>query len=138
MKNRNAVALGRLGGRKGGPARSRALSEPRRRAIGRRAAAARWHGELPELLRPLFWQSSLEAINFSKHINHVMLHVLTYGNAAQVNWLRRRLGDDGIRRWILARKGRGLTRRQMVRWVSWRTATRWQAADAYARMWEER
>jgi hypothetical protein len=138
VKNRNAVALGRLGGRNGGPARARALSEPRRRAIGRRGAAARWHGELPELLRPLFWQSSLEDINFSKHIDHVMLHVITCGNASQVNWLRRRIGDEGIRTWIVARKGKGLTRKQMVRWVSWSPATRWQTVDAYARMWEER
>jgi hypothetical protein len=138
VKNRNAVALGRLGGRKGGPARARALSEPRRRAIGRRGAAARWQGKLPELLRSLFWQNSLEDINFSEHLDHVMLHVLAYGNAPQINWLRRRLGDEGIRRWIVARKGRGLTRNQMARWVSRSTATRWQAADAYARMWEDR
>jgi len=138
VKNRNAVALGRLGGRKGGPARARALSQPRRRAIGRRGAAARWQGELPELLRPLFWQNGLEDINFSEHIDHVMLHVLTYGNAPQINWLRRRVGDEGIRRWIVARKGRGLTRGRMSRWVSWSTTTRWQAADAYARMWEHR
>src|SRR4051794_18939513 len=51
MKNPHAVALGRLGGLKGGPlggrARAAALSPRRRKDIARRAAAARW-GQLHE------------------------------------------------------------------------------------------
>jgi len=42
-KNPAAVALGRLGGKKGGPARAAVLSERRRRNIARQAANARWH-----------------------------------------------------------------------------------------------
>jgi hypothetical protein len=41
-KNPAAVALGRLGGLKGGPARAEKLSEKRRKEIGKKAAAARW------------------------------------------------------------------------------------------------
>lgn len=41
-KNPAAVALGRLGGAKGGPARAKALSKKRRVAIARKAARARW------------------------------------------------------------------------------------------------
>jgi hypothetical protein len=41
MKNPHAVALGRLGGAKGGKARARALTAERRREIARHAAAAR-------------------------------------------------------------------------------------------------
>jgi hypothetical protein len=41
-KNPAAVALGRLGGIKGGPARAKSLSRAQRQAIGRKAAAARW------------------------------------------------------------------------------------------------
>ena len=37
-----AVALGRLGGKKGGKARAEALSAEQRRAIAKKAAAARW------------------------------------------------------------------------------------------------
>ena len=37
-----AVAMGRRGGLKGGPARARALSAARRRQIARYAAAVRW------------------------------------------------------------------------------------------------
>lgn len=43
-KNPHAVALGRLGGKKGGSARARKLSAERRREIARKAARARWQG----------------------------------------------------------------------------------------------
>ena len=41
-KNPAAVALGRLGGQKGGVARAKKLSQARRSEIARRAAVARW------------------------------------------------------------------------------------------------
>jgi hypothetical protein len=42
MKNKHAVALGRLGGLRGGPARARALSPERRSEIARAAVLTRW------------------------------------------------------------------------------------------------
>lgn len=41
-KNPHAVALGRLGGRKGGVARARRLSGKKRVEIAKKAAKARW------------------------------------------------------------------------------------------------
>ena len=43
-KNPAAVALGRLGGMKGGKARAAKLTAEQRRGIARKAAAARWRG----------------------------------------------------------------------------------------------
>ena len=40
-KNRHAVALGRLGGEKGGPARAKVLTAREREAIAQRAGLAR-------------------------------------------------------------------------------------------------
>ncbi|MCO5045040.1 MAG: hypothetical protein M9935_07165 [Kiritimatiellae bacterium] len=42
QKNPAAVALGRLGGMKGGPARAAKLSAKRRSEIARQAVLARW------------------------------------------------------------------------------------------------
>jgi len=42
QKNPAAVALGRLGGKKGGPARAKKLTKKRRSEIARAAAQARW------------------------------------------------------------------------------------------------
>lgn len=44
-KNPAAVALGRLGGLKGGKARAKKLSAKRRSEIAKKAAAARWAKE---------------------------------------------------------------------------------------------
>lgn len=41
-KNEHAVALGRMGGLRGGPARARKLSPEKRRRIAKRAAQVRW------------------------------------------------------------------------------------------------
>lgn len=41
-RNPAAVALGRMGGLKGGPARAKKLSKARRRKIARKAANTRW------------------------------------------------------------------------------------------------
>ena len=41
-KNPAAVALGRLGGKKGGPARAEKLTPDERREIAKKAASARW------------------------------------------------------------------------------------------------
>ena len=41
-KNPAAVALGRLGGQRGGPARAEKLSPEERKRIARKAAIARW------------------------------------------------------------------------------------------------
>ena len=42
-KNPHAVALGRLGGKKGGKARAATLSPQKRTEIARKAAQARWN-----------------------------------------------------------------------------------------------
>ena len=42
VKNPAAVALGKLGGRKGGKARAEALSPAKRAQIAKKAAKARW------------------------------------------------------------------------------------------------
>jgi hypothetical protein len=41
-KNPAAVALGRLGGKRGGPARAQKLTPEKRREIARKAASVRW------------------------------------------------------------------------------------------------
>ncbi|MSQ06685.1 MAG: hypothetical protein EXR54_01955 [Dehalococcoidia bacterium] len=47
-KNPNAVALGRLGGQKGGKARAAKLTPEQRSEIAKKAAQARWNSKLSE------------------------------------------------------------------------------------------
>ena len=141
VKNPHAVALGRLGGLKGGPAggraRATALSARRRAEIARDAALSRW-GRLPERLRPLFPGYEFDHLKVPDHLDLVMLHVLTRGGDEDKRWLVRRFGDTGIRRWIADNSGRGLSIKQMQPWVSERTARKWQGQNPYAALWENR
>ena len=50
-KNPAAVALGRLGGLKGGKARAANLSAKKRKEIAKKAAISRW-GKRPETIKP--------------------------------------------------------------------------------------
>ena len=142
VKNPHAVALGRLGGEKGGRqgglARAARLSPKRRQQIARRAATSRWSGQLPERLRPLFWDYHVEDLRLANDLDQVLLTVLAYGRPEHIEWAHRRIGDAGIKRWIAARRGRGLTLAQMVPWVSRRTARRCQAVDPNSALWENR
>ncbi len=47
-RNPHAVALGKMGGKKGGMARAKNLSAAMRRAIARKAAKSRWGGKKTE------------------------------------------------------------------------------------------
>ncbi len=142
MKNPHAVALGRLGGLKGGAAgghaRAASLSSRRRRQIARAAARARWSRQLPEALRPLFPGYKLEKLRLPEDFDLIVLHVLTRGGPEHTRWLVKRFGNETIRRWIMRHRGRGLTLRQMAPWVSERTARRWQQQNPYALLWENR
>lgn len=51
-KNPAAVALGRLGGKKGGKARAESLTDERKKEIARKAAKARWGKQTPAALGP--------------------------------------------------------------------------------------
>jgi hypothetical protein len=140
VKNPHAVALGRLGGLRGGPiggpARAAALTPARRRQIARDAARARWG--LPPSMASLFPGYAFSKIVLPEQTDLVMLHVLTRGGLEHRRWLARRFGSARIRSWIVNRKGRGLTIAQVLPWVLARTARAWQAVDLYSELWENR
>ena len=89
-------------------------------------------------MRPLFWSYRFEDLRLPESLDLLMLHTLTYGTTEQRNWLHRRFGVDGIRRWIKNRRGKGLTVEQMQPWIDAGTARRWQSANSAALIWENR
>ncbi len=72
--------------------------------------------ELPQTLRPLFWDCDFDRLTWREHRDFVVRRVLTDGPWEAVCWLRRRLGDDTLRQWIVEHQGRGLSRRQLRFW----------------------
>ena len=127
MKNPHAVALGRLGGAKGGPARAKALSPRRRsqiakraamararslspaerRGMARRAAAARWSNHIritmaldaPAAVRRLLRGYDLDRLKW-RNLDHrylIVREILLRGDARAIRWLRGALAARQIR-----------------------------------------
>jgi hypothetical protein len=137
MKNPHAVALGRLGGAKGGPARAKALSARRRheiakragvararslsaaerQAVARRAAAARWSpkvriaaaSEAPPFIRRLLKSYDPAKLRWTKldHRYVIVRAILLQGDGRSVGWLRGLLYPREIRALVRRYRGAG-------------------------------
>ena len=97
---------------------------------------------LPDVLRPLFWDTPFDDLRWPEHRDFVIARVLQSGGTAAVAWLRGVVPDDELSGWITRRQGRGLDARQLR---FWQVALDLPAADAdrwvtFARegVWERR
>jgi hypothetical protein len=79
-------------------------------------SAASASDRLPEMLRPLFWDSDFDQISWREHRDYVVRRVLSVGTWDAVCWLRGSLGDAVLRQWIEQHEGRGLSSRQLRFW----------------------
>ena len=71
---------------------------------------------LPELLRPLFWDTDFDQVSWRDHRDYVIRRVLSAGTWDTVRWLRGHLSDQELRQWIVQHEGRGLSSRQLRFW----------------------
>jgi hypothetical protein len=137
MKNPHAVALGRLGGAKGGKARAkvlsatrrreiarvagaaraRALTEPERKDLARRAAATRWTRrtkietarDAPVAVRRLLKSYDPAALRWANLDDRhaIVRQVLLRGDQVAKAWLRGVLRRDEVRELVKAYHGVG-------------------------------
>lgn len=71
---------------------------------------------LPEELRSLFWDCRFDTLDWSTHCDFVIGRVLSAGSWDNVQWLRRTVGDDVLRSWIVGRSGGTLSPQQLRFW----------------------
>ncbi len=71
---------------------------------------------LPEILRPLFWDSDFERIAWRDHRDYVIRRVLSAGSWDAICCLRAWLDNSALRQWIEQHEGRGLSSRQLRFW----------------------
>ncbi len=105
------------------------------------AARSRSQG-IPPLLRPLFWDYPGGRISLSGDRSLVLRRVLSIGGWRQARFLRARLGDEGIRDFLLASEARGLSPARIRFWqlvlgLPKRRADAW-VRTARASSWERR
>ena len=72
--------------------------------------------ELPEQLRPLFWDYAFSQLSLAKDRDLIIRRVLSNGSWDAIRWLGKRLGDRELRDWLVAHRGRGLSARQLRFW----------------------
>jgi hypothetical protein len=141
MKNLHAVALGRLGGAKGGPARAAALSAGKRRAIARAAALARAAGltslrrseiartaararwsagtatAAPESVRRLLKTYAPAQLRWSTPNDRyaIVRAILLNGEAEARSWLRSKMTDTEVRELVRSYGGAGCNEPERAR-----------------------
>lgn len=71
---------------------------------------------LPEDLRIIFWDYRLDDLSWEADRELVIRRVLTGGSWDAIAWLRRKLGDADLRKWLIDHRGRGLSPRQLRFW----------------------
>jgi hypothetical protein len=99
-------------------------------------------GKLPRLLRMCFWDYDFSALSWERDRDFIIGRVLTYGNWDAVTWLRSRLEDHALRKWIMHHQGRGLSPRQLRFWqlilgLPHREVNSWLEAQP-RRFWDRR
>jgi len=97
---------------------------------------------LPEELRALFWDQDFDRLRWPEDADAVTARILAVGGFAAMAWLRRTVGDAGLREWIVRRQGRGIDGRRLRYWqiildLPAAEVDRWLRAPG-RRIWEAR
>jgi hypothetical protein len=97
---------------------------------------------LPKRLRPLFWDHTFSRISFANDKDLIIRRILSVGSWDAVCWLRKEIGDETLREWIISHKGRGLTPRQLRFWgfrydLPTRQVNKW-VQNAQSGIWAKR
>jgi len=71
---------------------------------------------LPQSLREYFWDYPFDRLSWERDQDLVIRRLLMAGSWETVRWLRRQVSDAALRNWLIARRGRGLTARQLRFW----------------------
>ncbi len=78
--------------------------------------AAEARTRLPESMREFFWDYPFEALSWEQDQELIIRRLLASGSWSAITWLRHRIGDEALRQWLIERRGRGLSARQLRFW----------------------
>jgi hypothetical protein len=97
---------------------------------------------LPRRLRPLFWDQAFDRLKWPADQDMIIARVLAAGDWEAIQWLRRLLGQQALRKWLLRQGGAGLSARQLRFWqlileLPAREVDSW-LGDPRRQVWERR
>src|SRR5438128_2350948 len=98
--------------------------------------------KLPKRLKRLFWEYEFCRLNWERHKNLVTSRILSHGGWEDIKWLRRRVGDDTLRKFIIHRRGADLSPKQLRFWefildLPHEHVNQWLAAEE-RKIWDQR
>lgn len=71
---------------------------------------------LPKSLKPFFWDYPFSKLSFNADRDLIIRRVLSSGSWDAVLWVRKKIGDENLKKWLIAHQGRGLSPRQLRFW----------------------
>ncbi len=71
---------------------------------------------LPARVRRLFWDYHPSQLTWEQDRDLIIRRVLAFGDWESVQWVHARLGDEGLRAWLMEHRGTGLSPRQLRFW----------------------
>ena len=71
---------------------------------------------LPRDMRRFFWDCAFARLRWETDRDFVIGRLMERGDWPAMQWLRRTAGDAELRRWLEARRGRGLSPRRLRYW----------------------
>lgn len=72
---------------------------------------------LPQSFQAFFWDYRFDQLTWEGDRELVIRRLLTHGSWESISWLRRKIGDSELRKWLIAHQGRGLSPRQLRFWA---------------------
>lgn len=72
--------------------------------------------QLPGSFRQFFWDYDFGSLTWEENHHFIVARILASGDWESITWVRKKVGDAGLRQWIMERQGRGLTPRQLRFW----------------------
>ena len=72
--------------------------------------------QLPDTLQPYFWDCDFCSLSWEKQRDFIIRRLLRSGSWEALTWLRNKLGDVELGKWIEQQDGAGLSPRQMRFW----------------------
>ena len=71
---------------------------------------------LPKSLKPFFWDYPFSKLSLNADRDLIIRRVLSSGSWDAVLWVRKKIGDENLKKWLIAHQGRGLSPRQLRFW----------------------
>jgi hypothetical protein len=71
---------------------------------------------LPKSLKPFFWDHSFSKLSLNTDRDLIIRRILSSGSWEAVLWLKKKIGDKNLKKWLVSYQGRGLSPRQLRYW----------------------